>query len=343
MSEFKSNLKVGDKIGNGHFGQVHAAEDPAHGQVAVKILRRNATLDDALWARYRKEHLGEAQKLSRAQHRNVVKVHYVVEADDGNSILICMDFCAGGSLQTQFERGPMRLGDVKRVATQVLHGLSALHKRGMLHRDIKPANILIDGSGVAQLGDFGLVTDELVLGYGSQAGYADHIAYEVWHGAGTSTKTDIWALGMTLYRLLHGEAWYQESPAPKLVVRDGGFSEKLRWLPHIPKEWRRFVRKMLTDDPSRRYQNAQQALNGIASLLTDYTWSTDITPERIKWERSKGQRTIHAEWERISARKHRWCAWSEPQRSGRQRKLGGSDGIVSRRDAEKGLHGFLCP
>jgi serine/threonine protein kinase len=83
----------------------------------------------------------------------------------------------------------MALPGVKRTAKQVLHGLGALHHRGMIHRDIKPANILIDAQGVAQLGDFGLVTDDLVLGYGSQAGYSDHIAYEVWHGAGTSAKT----------------------------------------------------------------------------------------------------------------------------------------------------------
>ena len=85
---------------------------------------------------------------------------------------------------------------VRKAGTEVLMGLAALHARQMLHRDIKPGNILIDTAGVALIGDFGLVTDDLLLGYGSQAGYGDHIAYEVWQGKGTSAKSDIWALGI---------------------------------------------------------------------------------------------------------------------------------------------------
>src|SRR4030088_309089 len=110
-----------------------------------------------------------------------------------------MALCPGGSLQTAFEAGPMTLPAVRKAGTEVLMGLTALHARQMLHRDIKPGNVLIDAEGGAKLGDFGLVTDDLVLGYGSQAGYYDHIAFEVWHGNGTSARSDIWAFGMTLF------------------------------------------------------------------------------------------------------------------------------------------------
>ncbi|MCD1622904.1 serine/threonine-protein kinase [Citromicrobium bathyomarinum] len=342
MTGFTSGVKVGRKIGNGHFGQVHEALDPAHGDVAVKILRRGVTLDDANWANYKEFHLGEAKRLSRAEHRNVVKVHYVVEGDGGDSVAICMAFCPGGSLQEQFERGPMTLSEVKRVGTQVLHGLGALHQRGMLHRDIKPANILIDADAVAQLGDFGLVTDDLVLGYGSQAGYSDHIAYEVWNGVGTSAKSDIWALGMTLYRLLHGKTWYDESPDPRDLVRHGGFADTLRWLPHVPKDWRRVIRKMLADDTAKRFQSAQQALNGIAPLSVEPAWETKVADDLIEWQRTKGQRRLRVEWKRLSARKHEWRAWSEPLKLGRDRSLGQSKGIVGRHKAETDLRDFLC-
>jgi len=342
MSDYTSGLKVGKKIGNGHFGQVHEAVDPAHGDVAVKVLRRAAWMTDAQWATYKPEHLGEAQNLSRAEHRNVVKVHYVVEGDSGDSVVICMAFCPGGSLQDHFETGPMCLPAVKKVATQVLHGLGALHQRGMIHRDIKPANILIDGKGVAQLGDFGLVTDDLVFGYASDAGYLDHLAYEVWQGSGTSVRSDVWALGMTIYRLLHGKAWYDESAPPQDLVKDGGYADKLKWLPHIPKDWRRVIRKMLADDPARRYQSVQQALNGVAPLCVEPSWDVTVGPDRIEWRRLSGSRRILAEWERISDRKHRWRVWSEPVGSGRSRTLGGSNALTSRRDAEEGLRELLC-
>lgn len=193
MADYVSDLKVGKKIGNGHFGEVFHGVDPTHGNVAVKVLRREAHHDDAAWQLYKGGALNEAQHLSTATHRNVVKVHHVVEGDSGNSVVICMEYCSGGSLQNKFEAGPMTLRAVKKAATEMLLGLGALHARKMLHRDIKPANILLDGQGVAKIADFGLVTDDLILGYGSQAGYSDHIAYEVWHNGPTSWKSDIWA------------------------------------------------------------------------------------------------------------------------------------------------------
>ncbi|MFC3100663.1 serine/threonine-protein kinase [Altererythrobacter lauratis] len=341
MAEYVSGLQLGDKIGNGHFGQVFKGIDPAHGDVAVKVLSREAHHDDAAWQKYKCGSLNEAQHLSKATHRNVVQVHHVVEGDGGNSIVICMEFCPGGSLQAKFDEGPMALPATRKVATEVLLGLGALHTRQMLHRDIKPANILLDAMGVAKLGDFGLVTDELILGYGSQAGYSDHIAYEVWHGNGTSPKTDIWALGMTLFRLLHGKVWYEEAPNAQLVVPAGGFVDTLKWLPHIPKAWRTVIRKMLNDNPAGRYQNAGQALTGIAALPIDPVWTTSVQSELVRWEQVKGQRRVQVEWERISQRKHRWRAWSEPLGAGRSRALGGSDGVVGQTQAMSELRAFF--
>ncbi|MBV5256968.1 serine/threonine protein kinase [Synechococcus moorigangaii CMS01] len=343
MSDYNSRLVIGEPLGNGCFGQVHKARDPAHGEVAAKVFTRSVLLADEEWAEFKTGHLGEAQHLSRAEHRNVVKVHYVAEGSDGDSVVICMAYCPGGSLQSHFERGPLPLRDVKRIATQVLHGLGALHQRGMLHRDIKPANILLDRHNVAQLGDFGLVTDNLVLGYGSQAGYADHIAYEVWQGEGTSAKSDIWALGMTLYRLIHGEAWYNDGLKPRHIVANGGFAQSLRWLPHVPKDWRRVIRKMLADDPASRYQSTQQVLNGVATLATDPIWQIDIDHRLIHWQQLRSGRRIRVEWERLSERRHNWRAWSEPVGAGRSKTLGGSSGVVGRRDAEAGLRRFFCP
>ena len=201
-------LQIGSKLGNGHFGVVYLGQDGVHGQVAVKVLARQPTDSAAKWHTLKTGFLAEAQNLSKANHRNVVQVYHIEELPDGNSIRFCMTYCPGGSLQSVYEAGPMTLAALRKAGTEVLMGLAALHARQMLHRDIKPGNILIDGSGVAQLGDFGFVTDELALGYGSQAGYGDHIAYEVWQGKGTSTKSDIWAFGMTMFRLIHGKEWH---------------------------------------------------------------------------------------------------------------------------------------
>jgi eukaryotic-like serine/threonine-protein kinase len=341
MADFVSGLKIGVKLGNGAFGEVFRGEDPAHGEVAVKILRRETYHDDATWPLFKARYNAEAKNLAKATHRNVVQVHHVVEATDGDSVVICMAFCPGGSLQTPYEKGSLPLPTVRKIGTEVLMGLGAMHARGMIHRDIKPANILLNGRAEAQISDFGLVTDDLVFGYASQAGYSDHIAYEVWNGKGTSTKSDIWALGMTLYRLLHGKAWYEARPRPRDVVKHGGFANTLSWLPHIPKPWRRVIRKMLNDDDGARYQNAAQALAGLSNVPVAPVWETSVTPDLIRWKQSKGTRHIVAEWKRHSERQHEWRAWSEPVGPGRSRQLGHSGGVTGRAEAVKALEAFF--
>lgn len=341
MAGYVSDLKVGAKLGNGAFGEVFRGEDPAHGEVAVKVLERALFHDDEIWPTFKAGYLAEAKNLAKATHRNVVQVHHVVEAQDGDSVMICMAFCPGGSLQSAFEKDPLTLSAVRKVGNEVLMGLSAMHTRGMVHRDIKPANILLNAKGEAQISDFGLVTDELVLGYASQAGYSDHIAYEVWNGKGTSAKSDIWALGMTLFRLLHGQTWYEQAPDPREIVPIGGFADTLKWLPHIPKAWRRLIRKMLNDDDTARYQNAAQALKGLAGVPTLPMWEATVSEDRVCWEQVKGKRRIVVEWNRLSLRKHEWQAWSEPIGNGQNKRLSGSVGVVGRSDAVKGLETFF--
>lgn len=333
MANVVPALQVGERLGNGHFGVVFLGQDSVHGRVAVKVLARKPEHSDAEWHAYKAGFLAEAQNLSKATHRNVVQVYHIDELPDGNSIRFCMAFCPGGSLQSAFEAGPMTLPAVRKAGTEVLMGLNALHARQMLHRDIKPGNVLIGAEGVAQIGDFGFVTDDLLLGYGSQAGYSDHIAYEVWQGSGTSARSDIWAFGMTLFRLLHGKTWYEEAPDPQTVVIYGGFADSLEWLPHVSKSWRRVVRKMLNDDPAARYQTAGQALEALSRLPVTPIWSATVTPRLVRWEHlSKTRRNI-VEWKRHSQRRHEWSAWSEPLGKGRTMTLGGSGAIIGGRQA----------
>lgn len=323
----RSNLKIGKAIGAGHFGEVFAGVDDVHGDVAVKIQSKLAFESDSDWQQRRKYHLDEASRLSRARHANVVPVHCLLEDDSSDAVLIVMDLCPGGSLQSHFENGPMSLTDVRRYTTQVTMGLVALHNRKMLHRDIKPGNILLNKRDVAQIGDFGLVTDNIILDYGSAAGYSDHLAPEVLAGNGTSVRSDIWALGMTMYRLLHGQEWYSRLPAPRHVVGKGGFAKSLPWLPHIPQNWRTVVRTMMNDDAHSRYKNGNELLVAISRLHTTPRWQCKVTPTDVTWTCTTKNRNYRVEWEETKPGSFNWEARSIPIAKGNRRSFGGSQNV----------------
>jgi serine/threonine-protein kinase len=343
MSNLTSKLKLGNLIGQGHFGKVFEGDDPVHGKVAVKRIVRKSDDTDEKWEHRKSGAQKEAQHLKKASHRNVVRVHHYCEDTTEDAILYVMDFCEGGSLQKLYDEGPMDVARLRAVATDVSSGLAALHANEMLHRDIKPGNLLVDARGVTMLGDFGLVTDDLVLGYGSVGdyAYADHIAPEVWSGGPTSVKTDLWAIGMTLYRLLHGKAWHEQTAKPAEVVAKGKYADGLTWLPHVPADWRRTLRKLLRDDPHDRHENALALQKAISGLSTQPAWDCSVSAEEIRWERIKRDRRIIVVWKKANPKKTSWRAWSEPLGAGKPRTLGESTAPVSLKIAGRALKEFF--
>jgi serine/threonine protein kinase len=172
--------------------------------------------------------------------------------------------------------------------------------------------------------------------------HSDHLAPEIWNNGGTSVRSDIWALGMTLHRLIHGAGWYSRLPAaPRDVIRRGGFAYKLPRLPHVPDSWRRVVRKMMHDDMGLRYQNAHEVMNALASLSSEPSWSCEVTPAEIRWMIEAKGRKRFVSWLMYSARKHEWMAWSEALAQGKRYRLGESNKVVSSSEAERQLKAFF--
>lgn len=342
MSAYRVDFSIGPEIGRGHYGVVCRGSDPVHGLVAIKSFSRKTGESADEWNQRRKNLLSEGEKLKRATHQNIVQVFNVAEAETGDSIHLVMEFCSGGCLNKRFQLGPMTTQDVRRVATDVLRGLSVIHTRGLLHRDIKPANILLDDRGIAKIGDFGWVTDDIILGYAKAAGYTDHLPLEVLQGkGGTSVKSDLWAVGMTIYRLLHGQDWYAAAPKPRTFT-SGGLADQIKWLPHIPKNWRTFIRKSLNDDPLRRFASVSEAQRALGALPVEKAWNCTVASDSVAWEREVKGRRINVTWDR-SGQKQMWVAWSEPANGIGQRKtLARSARPISRAQCEKELANFFA-
>jgi len=337
-----SALKVGNLIDKGQFGSVHEGIHPIHGPVAIKIFERLPTEIDKDWNQRKDDLLAEGQRLKDAEHERIVRVYDISHDAIEDKIYLVLEFCQNGSLKKSYSKGPSSFIAVRNWVADIALGLGCIHSRDLLHRDIKPANILIGSDGRAKLGDFGLVTDNIVLGYGSMKGYSDHIAIEVWSNRRTSIKSDIWALGMTVYRLLHGQTYYEELEPARNRVCYGGYANCLKWLPHIPKSWRSFVKKCMNDDPSKRFQNAQQVLSAVSTLPSEPEWSCNYSSKETIWHLHRNIRNYIVTHTVHSVRRHEWHAFSLPvSGSGKRRLLGKSESIIGKNKALKELEDFF--
>jgi serine/threonine protein kinase len=339
--EFITELTIGAQLGSGGFGRVFAATHPVHGRLAIKYLAQRPGETAADWSARSRELLAEGQRLKSAAHDNVIKVIDVVRYGPNDQLNLVTELCDGGCLEKEFQKGPMSLGAVKKVLTDVGRGLAHIHSCGMIHRDIKPGNILKDGK-VYKIGDFGLVSDKLILNYASGRGYRDHLAPEVYRNNVTSVRSDIWALGMTAYRLLHGAAYYQEHLFPNsgnipTLIKGGKFAQQLPWLAHIPDSWRRFLRCALHYDAHSRHASCHEMSQALGRLPAEPNWHCQYKAGAADWTLKEDARTVYVGWREHSPRKHEW--WAE--RSGgtkRTLSIGGKRGVlVSPSEAQDGL------
>lgn len=329
------------EIGEGHFGKVHLANVPPLGRVAVKEIRRTPDDTDKDWENRKAALLEEGDRIRSARHRCVIEVYHIIYNQDDDAFYLVLELCDGHSLLNLFETGPTNIRAVRDLLTQASLGLQAIHSRGMLHRDIKPSNIMLRPDGCVKICDFGLVTDRLILGYATARGYFDHLAKEVYDHSLTSRKTDIWAFGMTTYRLLVGQDFYNQYRLPREAIQEGGFAHKLAWLPHIPSPWRRFIKKAMNDDTDARYQTFEEVTNALHQLPIAPAWECDFDQNNIEWEYVRLSRRIRVRWQRISRGRETWDAVSLPLGIGIRRTLSKSGGEVTKKIAVAGLSHFF--
>lgn len=356
-----NEINLGAVLGRGHFGKVVEATVPPHGNVAVKVidcLRAKDLLGTTSWTELQNHLFAEAVNLSNANHDHVVQVYGVQNSPNRDEVYIIMERC-DSSLGALCKDGPTPLAVAIVAIRHALMGLEALHNRNMIHRDLKPSNVLRKG-GSFRLGDFGLVTDVLVKGYATRQGYSEHLAPETFDVGLTSPATDVWAMGMTIFRVLNGEPWYARcleglgvdkadpiAAAPVLedLITSGNFAQRLRWMPHVPDKWRRFVRKALSYKVASRYQNGGAMLSGMHGFGVPHgpSWECAYTDDLVRWRRERGAREEIVEWRRISPRKHEYLAFTRNTDGTERRKtLFASKEPVNLETASRELQGFFA-
>ena len=121
---------------------------------------------------------------------------------------LVFEFLRGKTLQERMDDGPMPVQEAVHVATEVARGLAHAHAEGVVHRDIKPSNVFLTNKGHVKVLDFGMAH-----AFGRRrlsGGTPAYMAPEQWEDAPEDERTDVFALGVMLYRMLTGEYPFPE-------------------------------------------------------------------------------------------------------------------------------------
>jgi tetratricopeptide (TPR) repeat protein len=199
------------EIGRGGFGVVYEARDRELGRaVAFKAIRAGkgspALREERL--------LREAEAAARLSHPNLVTLHDVGHGPAGPFLVL--ELLQGRTLADRLDQGPIPLAEALEVAVQVARGLAYAHAHGVFHRDLKPANVFLCDGGLVKILDFGLAH-----AFGQprvDGGTPAYMAPEQWRSAPEDERTDVFALGVMLYRMLAGEVPFPGDRSGKALL-----------------------------------------------------------------------------------------------------------------------------
>ncbi|MBX3187363.1 MAG: serine/threonine protein kinase [Labilithrix sp.] len=220
---FDERYRLGESLGQGGMGIVHAAHDLLlDRQVAIKLVDPSRASSDALEA-FEKE----ARALAQIRHRNVVLIYAFGVC--ASSYYIVMEYVRGRNLASIIEEAVARGSTVApdralEIVRHVGRGLQAVHDRKLVHRDVKPGNIVIEAkTGRPVLIDFGLArrrtrsSPRLSGVAGTPAYMAPEVATDR-SGTKTTPRADIYALACTTFELLSGRSVFEDRD-PLAVLR----------------------------------------------------------------------------------------------------------------------------
>ena len=295
-------------LGAGGRGEVYLAEDTRlDRRVALKLLPPALVSDEQA----KKRLLREAKSAATLDHPNICAIYEVGEENGRN--FIAMQFVEGETLAARIERKPLDINAALDIADQVADALAAAHSRGIVHRDIKPQNIMIAGSGLVKVLDFGLAkkiydqpidvsaaeTASFLTEAGLIVGTAPYMSPEQVRAESLDARSDIFSFGAVLYEMLSGRrpfvakstaelisAILTHEPAP-LRNQEGSMPAKLDQL----------VRTCLAKDPSNRFQTMEELRAELKAARRDFesgnpaaltAATTVFTTGRVEHEKWRG-------------------------------------------------------
>jgi serine/threonine protein kinase len=254
-------------LGQGGMGAVFDAEDLESGRrVALKVLSHRLDSPDA-----RERFFREGRLAASISHPNSVYVFGTEEI--AGTPVIAMELVAGGTLQDRVRaQGPMPVGEAVDAVLQIIAGLEAAQRIGILHRDVKPSNCFRDAEGTVKIGDFGLSistavrTEPALTSAGEFLGTPAFCSPEQLRGDELNVWSDMYAVGATLFYLLTGRTPLEAKNAMQLLatVLEQRAPSPKKYRAEIPRGLAGVVLRCLEKQPGDRFKNYAELARALA-------------------------------------------------------------------------------
>ena len=319
-----TNARLGDyrivrELGRGSMGVVYEARQVSLGRrVALKVLPLASAIDP----RQRQRFLIEAQAAAQLNHPHIVPIYaagcdqgvhfYAMQYVDGHSLAeLLVEYrehaTSDGEVQAEAPSGQhaqSHAQEIARLGIQAAEALDHAHSLGVVHRDIKPANLMIDSRAELWITDFGLARfrgDQSLTRSGDLVGTLRYMSPEQAQARRgvVDQRTDIYALGLTLYELLTLQPAFNgrdHSDLLRQIAQEEPVPPR-RLVPAIPRDLETIVMKASCKEPAGRYATAQDLADDLARFLDDrpiLARRPTLLERTIRWARRHKQVVLTA-------------------------------------------------
>jgi serine/threonine-protein kinase len=265
-------------LGQGGMGVVVEARHIAlEERVALKFLLPDFAVHPEASARF----LREARAAVKIKSEHVARVSDVGTLDSGSPYMV-MEFLEGSDLSQALERtGTLKIEDAIDYLVQGCDALAEAHSYGIVHRDIKPANLFLgkrpDGTAIVKVLDFGIsktqgaAVENLTKTMAAMGSALYMSPEQMRQTKSVDHRTDIYALGITLYELLAGKQPYYAETLPQLCAEIlTGVPAPLRETrPDVPEDLARIIEKAYARDQQARFQTVSEFVVALAPFAPE--------------------------------------------------------------------------
>ena len=262
--------RIGDyeivaRLGAGGLGEVYEVQHLiSQRREALKVLLPTQSSTPEMVERFRRE----VQTLATLNHLNIASLHNAFYHQD--QLVMVMELIHGETLRDRRLKVAVTLPQALDYVAQILRALIYAHALGVVHRDIKPSNIMITQEGVVKLLDFGIaITDHStdLTHAGFLMGSLNYMSPEQVSGQKATARSDMYAVGVTLYELLTGRLPITGASDYEIMV---GHMQQVPAAPHqiapmVSEGLSLAVMRALEKDPAKRFATAEEFLQAIDS------------------------------------------------------------------------------